>query len=419
MGWRENGVRHVAVIGMASLDPSIWGDDASEFKPDRCTAEEFSARSCLFAEQAGSYRCPAKKFGLDFLCAVLLEVKSGPWSCPTKVKSYASLPYFDPFVLTRLPTVVVVGGGVAGLVCALRLSERGVKVTLIEKNEVVGGHARHVEILGGHLRNPAFGAFVEGIYPNLMELIEELSLEKVFLCRADEFRQNLAFDRHQLEEANPSEVARFLSEMKVVYESGSGVGQTIGEYLDSHEYDEHFIVHFFVGKAIHFFAGLTIEEYLEIPLHLMAWFLVADMIEGPGSSVFRLRNKDYMDAFTAKLRLYGVEILTDVTVSKLIARDATGVRVLVGSDRVVHADKIVLAMPPNAVVEFLGYHLSPNETVLTQFDCRYETVILHQDPKWVISNSKGVLFGLMPEKKDPLPLRAATIPLTTSTYSGT
>jgi phytoene dehydrogenase-like protein len=151
----------------------------------------------------------------------------------------------------------------------------------------------------------------------------------------------------------------------------------------------------------------------------MAWFLVADMIEGLDSGVFRLRNKEYMDAFTTKLTLQGVEILTGVTASKLIARDVTGVRVLVGSERVLHADKIVLAMPPNAAVEFLGYHLNPHESTLTKFDCRSETVVLHQDPKWVISDSKGVLFGLMPDKKEPLPLRDATIPLTTSTISGT
>lgn len=38
--------------------------------------------------------------------------------------------------------VVVVGGGVAGLACAVALSDRGLRVTVLERDAIVGGRAR-------------------------------------------------------------------------------------------------------------------------------------------------------------------------------------------------------------------------------------------------------------------------------------
>jgi predicted NAD/FAD-binding protein len=300
--------------------------------------------------------------------------------------------------------------------CALKLAREGVRVTLIEKNEIIGGHARHAEVLGGHLRNPAFGAFVEGLYPNLIDLLDELGLDKVRLCHSRDFRQNLAFDEHEIPKADPVEVARFLSDMKRIHETGKDGRQSIGDYLDANRFDEQFILYFFLGKAIHFFAGLSIEEYLEIPLSLMAWFMVADMAES-NSDVFRLRNKDYMKAFADALQVNGVEILTG-TAAELVSRNVMGVRVKVENHRIIDAEKLVLAIPPNAIVSFLASHLSSHERRLKEFDCRCETVVLHQDSRWVSTAQNGALFGLMPNRDDPLPSRQHTIPLTTSTFSG-
>jgi hypothetical protein len=419
VGWREHNIRHVAVIGMANIDVKVWGEDACVFRPSRCSSDDYSNRSCMFAEQAGNYRCPAKDFGLNTLCAFILELQeSGSWVCPSNVKRYASLPYFDPFTLNRLPRVVVIGSGIAGIICSLRLAQAGVKVTLIEKNEEIGGHARYGSVFGHHLRNPAFGAFVPGLYPNLMKVIEEFKLDKIFLCQAKEFRQNLAFDGHYIQDPNPLEVARFLRDMKSVYDTKRGSSQTIGTYLDSQGYDENFVIHFFIGKAIHFFAGLTIQEYLEIPLNLIAWFIVADMVEGPEASVYRLRNKEYINAFSCALQSNGVEIFTGVKAARLVARDVTGIRVNIGENKVVIADKLVLAIPPSGAVDFLGYQMDNHETLLTKFSCPQETVVLHQDQKWTAGNKAGVLFGLLPDADMPLPSRQDTVPLTTSTFSG-
>lgn len=420
VAWREQGgVRHASVIGMTGRDPSLWGDDVESFRLDRCSASEFSRKSCLFAEQAGNYACKGKTFVLEAVSAFLLELlDSGPWKCSVEnMRCSPTMPYFDPLKLRRLPRAIVVGGGIAGLACALQLSQRGIKVTLVERNNVLGGHARHAEVLGGHQRNPAFGALVISMYPNLMNLIDALGLEKIELGKVDDFRQNVAFDGHQVPSPDPQEVGRFLAQMQTVYQNNSfgHSQQSIGDFLVKNGYDHKFVCYFIVGRLVHYFAGLTVEQYLEIPLDLFAWFVVTDMNMGPLDKVFRLRNKEYMDAFTSRLSMNGVDIVTGIT-PRLLSRSNAGVSVAVG-DTVVSADKMVLAMPPNAAATFLGEHIDSSEVVLHSFDCPLETVVLHQDPKWSPKDKQG-LFGLFPNSGNPLPSKTDTIPMTTAFVSG-
>lgn len=46
-------------------------------------------------------------------------------------------------MVSYMPSVVVIGGGLSGLASAALLSKRGMKVTIIEKNNVLGGRARY------------------------------------------------------------------------------------------------------------------------------------------------------------------------------------------------------------------------------------------------------------------------------------
>ena len=63
-------------------------------------------------------------------------------------------------VAIRLAHVCVIGAGATGLTCALTLAKRGCQVTVLERDDELGGHAR-ATLFNGHWRNPAFGAFQE------------------------------------------------------------------------------------------------------------------------------------------------------------------------------------------------------------------------------------------------------------------
>ncbi|CAB9507546.1 D-alanine--D-alanyl carrier protein ligase [Seminavis robusta] len=417
--WYDGDTRHVAVIDMCGRDSSLWGDDNYSFRPNRCTVEEYESRSCFFAEQAGKYGCPARDLALEATCAFLLEAVELEWERST-CSTYDTLPFFDRIDLKQKRHIVVVGGGIAGLACAMRLAEGGtVKVTVIEKNESIGGHAGHVEVFDKNVRNPAFGAFTEREWPNLVALTEELGVERIRLGNLNEAAGRIALDGHVVPEAPEPEVRRFMADMLSVYQfhSTESMETSLGEFLDSRGYTEDFIVYFVLGRMTFFFAGQTVQEYLDYPVYHFAWFVVAQMMATEDVGIFRLNNKEYMKAIEARLKSLRVELLKGTTATLESREGQDGVRLRLESEAgeiVFSADKLVLAMPPNAASAFLSNHVRSHEHALTQLRCPSETVVLHKDDRWGSNSSKAFMFALMPNIGEPLPSRDQTVPLTTS-----
>ncbi|MED6194134.1 hypothetical protein PIB30_025690 [Stylosanthes scabra] len=69
--------------------------------------------------------------------------------------------------------VAVVGGGITGLVSAYTLAKHGVSVTLYEKEDYLGGHAKTVNVEGLEL-DLGFMVINPVAYPNVMEFFESL-----------------------------------------------------------------------------------------------------------------------------------------------------------------------------------------------------------------------------------------------------
>jgi phytoene dehydrogenase-like protein len=72
------------------------------------------------------------------------------------------------------PECVVVGGGVSGLAAALRLAERGVRVTVLEAADEVGGRARTIEAAGRPVDRGFQSVFTA--YPATRRLIRDVGI---------------------------------------------------------------------------------------------------------------------------------------------------------------------------------------------------------------------------------------------------
>ena len=70
----------------------------------------------------------------------------------------------------------IVGGGVAGLTAALRLAERGVSVTVLEKGPLVGGNLSGVR--HGHSYYDVYPHMFCEWYHNFWDLVEDLGLSR-------------------------------------------------------------------------------------------------------------------------------------------------------------------------------------------------------------------------------------------------
>ena len=71
--------------------------------------------------------------------------------------------------------VAVVGGGVSGLICARRLSQAGVHVTLFESEPLLGGEIRTISFAGHQIDMGAEAVHIS--VPGMKELISELKLD--------------------------------------------------------------------------------------------------------------------------------------------------------------------------------------------------------------------------------------------------
>ncbi|CAB9525674.1 7a-methyl-1,5-dioxo-octahydro-1H-inden-4-yl [Seminavis robusta] len=271
----------------------------------------------------------------------------------------------------------------------------------------------------GHERNPAFGMFLGSAWPNLMALARELDVDPVPMATAQEVRDVVGMGTGMIPEANPAEILRFLAEMNLVYKSGTGQSETIGQYMARNGFDHHFVVSYFLGRMISFFAGNSIQQYLDYPLDLIAWYVAAMVISPADEVLFRMRNKEYMAAFERRLLSLGVEFKLGCS-PIIIGRDK-GVSILtgVGDDDILRFDKLVLAVPPNAALQVLGEHCSDYEGVLVDFECPLETVVYHTDPKWALPSKINGVFANIPDCGASLPSLDDTIPITSSLPSDT
>jgi oxygen-dependent protoporphyrinogen oxidase len=74
------------------------------------------------------------------------------------------------------PSVAVIGGGISGLICARRLSEKGVDVTLFESSSILGGQIRNARVAEHDIDLGAEAIHVSA--PGMSALIGEMGLSE-------------------------------------------------------------------------------------------------------------------------------------------------------------------------------------------------------------------------------------------------
>ncbi len=81
----------------------------------------------------------------------------------------------NPLDTTSLhPVVAVIGGGITGLICARRLSQRGVRVILFESTSILGGQIRGASVAGHDIDLGAEAIHVSA--PGMSALLSEVGL---------------------------------------------------------------------------------------------------------------------------------------------------------------------------------------------------------------------------------------------------
>ncbi|HYO85253.1 MAG TPA: FAD-dependent oxidoreductase [Dermatophilaceae bacterium] len=280
--------------------------------------------------------------------------------------------------------VAVVGGGIAGLAAAVGLAERGVRVTLLERQVQLGGRVRAWPTGDGRTMSRGFHAFFRQYY-NLRALLRRsdpaltslIPIDDYPLQRADGLRDSFA----GIPRTPPVSVIGFvlrsptfpLAALRKV-DLPAALELVTADFPASFaRYDGESAQAFldrlrFPHGARHLALEVFARSFFAHPEDFSAGELVA-MFHAyfTGSSeglLFDVPDDDYDTALWAPLGRYltglGVDIRTGVTVTGLAVR-GDGVRVELGSEEI-NADGLVMAADPRAARHLLADLTGPDDT---------------------------------------------------------
>jgi uncharacterized protein len=292
--------------------------------------------------------------------------------------------------------VAVVGGGIAGMGAARRLSQGGCAVTLFEAGDYLGGHTHthQIEVDGRlHAVDTGFIVFNPQHYPLLTALFEDLGVAS----QATTMSFSVRDDRNGLE-YNAGSLAglfcqkrnlvsprfwRMLADLRRFYRQAPAVlasqtpGPTLGDYLHRHAYSEVFRDDHLVPMASALWSSPS-ATILEFPVrHLVAFMANHHMLQMTGRPQWRVvrgGSQRYVDAlrqgWDVELRL--------ATPVRAIRRRPGGVSLQL-DDGSRCFDEVVLACHADDALALLADADEAESDVLSGITYQDNAVLLHTD----------------------------------------
>ncbi|WP_312909527.1 NAD(P)/FAD-dependent oxidoreductase [Natronosalvus caseinilyticus] len=276
--------------------------------------------------------------------------------------------------MTRTASVVVVGGGLAGLVTARTLARDGFDVTLYERRGAVGGRVRTTERDGYRLdrgfqvlftaypavraeldlpaldlREFAPGAVIarDGRRSTLSDPFRDPEGVPETLCNSDVTltdKLGILRLRHQFAGRDPDQIFE-------------GPDATIDQYLRDQGFSDRFIDNF----AAPFYGGITLDRSLSTSKRIFEYTfraLAAGSIAVPAKGMGRIPEQ-----LAASAESEGVAIETDTTVTAVDATDGGATCTLEPAGRrreeTVDVDAVVVATDPPTARELTGVESIP------------------------------------------------------------
>lgn len=187
--------------------------------------------------------------------------------------------------------VAVIGSGISGLAAAYLLARRH-RVELFERESRLGGHTNTVVVddpSGPVALDTGFLVHNERTYPNLVRLFREIGIE----TRASDMSFAVSCRRTGLEYSSrgprgffaqpanlirPShlrllrEIVRFNAEAPAVLAAGRGEALTLGEFLESHRFDDDFSQQYLLPMASAIWSA-SLEAIRAFPARTLVRFL--------------------------------------------------------------------------------------------------------------------------------------------------
>jgi phytoene dehydrogenase-like protein len=271
--------------------------------------------------------------------------------------------------MTSTTTVVIVGGGPAGLVAARHLAAAGIDVRLVERESAFGGRvrSRHED---GFTFDRGFQVLLTA-YPSVQR---ELDLEALdlrsfapgaVLARAgsrstlsDPFRDRTALlstlFNGEITFGDKLELVKLKRRLADVSEAEafSGTDCSIREYLRTRGFSEDFIAHF----AAPFYGGITLDRSLSTSSNVFEYTFACF---ANGSAALPASGMGAIpEQLAERARDAGAVLVPNATVSDVTADDQ-GARVTLESGETHEPDAVLVATDPKSARSLTGVESIP------------------------------------------------------------
>lgn len=309
--------------------------------------------------------------------------------------------------------IAVIGSGVSGLGAAWALSQHH-HVTLVEREDRLGGHARTIDVPMGNRLVPVDTGFIvynERNYPNLSNLFSTLDVSTeptdMSFSVKNEGYEFAATPAALL--ANPAGLAsprtwailrginRFRKDVSN-HSTFSSTETTLIDFLRAGGYPEPFITDYLLPLAAAVWSGAGTDA-ASMPVGTLLHFLSNHglfELERPRWRTVSGGSREYVERVAKEIPI----VRTDTAVTS-VARVADGV-VVTTTDESTLFDEVVLATHAPQAVELLGADLRTEEReVLESFRYAPNRAVVHRDPSpmprrkaaWSAWNAVGTPAG--------------------------
>ncbi|WP_282064181.1 NAD(P)/FAD-dependent oxidoreductase [Vibrio rotiferianus] len=300
--------------------------------------------------------------------------------------------------------IAIVGTGISGLTCGYYLHKEH-DVTLFEANDYIGGHTATVDVsVDGkeYAIDTGFIVYNDRTYPNFIKMMNEIGVEGLPTQMSFSVRNDgnaLEYNGHTVSTlfaqkrnwANPkfyrfiSEILRFNKLAKSFANDKSTDSQTLGEFLDEHDFSPFFTDNYILPMGAAIWSS-TLADMRAFPLMFFLRFFLnhglLDITNRPQWYVIKGGSRSYIGPLS---RGFADNIRLNSPVEKVIRTD-NGVGIEVHGEA--HwFDDVIFACHSDQAMRMLGDISSTEQEILGDMAYQANEVVLHTD------------IGLLPKRK--------------------
>ena len=268
--------------------------------------------------------------------------------------------------------ILIIGAGVSSFTTAMVLQEHRHDITIVEKCKKVGGHATTVSNAHGNHFDPAFG-IITPAWINTLALWDKLGVHTELPI--NNFNEPAIYGQNV--HADQAEIYLFMKLIPTVLQNKAYNYVSCLDFLTANNFSQEFVIHWFIGNAVLFFAGHPLEYYLEMPIRLVMKVYYYSSINAhyylpKHGSLY------YMNHFKQYLEQKGVSIYTNSTVDT--ASTPSNITIQTPNETLSQTfDHVIFAIQPHLITQYKSLITTDQYNILKQFNHTTTTVCVLND----------------------------------------